>query len=166
MLNRINSYNNQLPSRLEHQNILTKFHTMHLAFLLLAGLVPWGQNVHLKLPLLTPSGFSFHCFFLCLVTHNMQGMIQESGTKFNMEKGTYECTYWVRSIVGKAVWLNPQCERLLFHVHWERNVALCNTVTQWTVKCHTWGKNKHSWNSVQLLGGQLRTLTKSLQLHL
>jgi hypothetical protein len=32
---------------------------------------------------------------------------------------------------------NPHCERLLFHVHWERNVALCRTVTEWTVKCRT-----------------------------
>jgi len=101
MLNRINLFS-QLASHPEHQNILTKFHTMHLAFLLLVGLVSWGQNVHLKSPLLTPSGFSFHCFFLCLVTHNIQAMIQESGTKFNMEKGTYECTYLVRSAVGKA----------------------------------------------------------------
>lgn len=92
MFNRIN-LGNQLASRLEHQNILTKFHTMHLAFLFLTGIVPWGQNVHLELPLLTLSGFLFHCLFPRLVMHNIQGMIQESGTKFNMEKGTYESTY-------------------------------------------------------------------------
>jgi hypothetical protein len=92
MANRINLFN-QLASCLEHQNILTKFHTMHLAFLLLAGLVPWGQNVHLELSLLTLSGFLFHCFFPHLLTHNIQGMIQESGMKYNMEKGTYESMY-------------------------------------------------------------------------
>ena len=164
MLDWINLYN-QLASHLEHQNILTKCHTMHLVFLLLAGLVPWGQNVHLKLPLLTPSGFLFHCFFLCLVTHNIPVMIQESGTKFNMEKGTYECTYWVRSIVGKAFWLNLNVRGCYF-------MSTGKEMMPRTAQLHSelWnfarGKNTHSWNSVRLLGGQPRTLTKSLQLHL
>jgi hypothetical protein len=60
MLKRINLFI-QLAFHLEHQNTFTKFHTMHLAFLLLAGLIPWSQYVHLELPLLL---FQASCFIV------------------------------------------------------------------------------------------------------